>query len=512
MSLRLKLIALFAAVLALTMGVAAWLGGRIAASTVQDEIRDRTIETGHALAAELARAASYDPKATTDRLAELIRSNPGLRAAELAVERPGPDQIMRVEMTPHGVETQVRDDPAEVPAHTETTLVEGPQGRYWSVSLPARVGRSRARVTLESSLAEADSVVEKERGVFVEVTAFACVFLILVANLLLIRLIGRPIEALSTAMSEVERGNLDASVAERGQDELARLARGFNEMLTRIRGFNQELTTRIDAAVADVARKNHALEELNDLLVAARRDLTAKERLAALGQLSGTLAHELGNPLNVISGNLQLLARSRELPEATREEVQQLQDEVARMTGIIRRFLDSTRGLKPDPERVEVKALLAESLDLSLSADARTRIQVQTELEPGLESAVIDPGLVRHVLTNFISNAVDAMAEHGSLTVGARRDSGDLVLWVRDTGSGITAPDRKHIFEPFFTTKPKGKGTGLGLAICREIALALKGRIDVESTPNAGSTFALRIPIPAETEASGPVASPQVSA
>src|SRR6185312_8310910 len=99
------------------------------------------------------------------------------------------------------------------------------------------------------------------------------------------------------------------------------------------------------------------------------------------------------------------------LPTGTRDEVAQLQEEVARMTRIIRRFLDSTRGLKPDPERVEVRALLAESLHLSLSADARTRIQVQTELEPGLESAVIDPGLVRHVLTNFISNAVDAMAE-----------------------------------------------------------------------------------------------------
>ena len=76
----------------------------------------------------------YDPKLTTDRLAELIRSDLGLRAAELAVERPGPDQIMRVEMTPHGVETLVRDDPAEVPAHAEATLVEGPQGRFWSVS------------------------------------------------------------------------------------------------------------------------------------------------------------------------------------------------------------------------------------------------------------------------------------------------------------------------------------------------------------------------------------------
>jgi signal transduction histidine kinase len=196
----------------------------------------------------------------------------------------------------------------------------------------------------------------------------------------------------------------------------------------------------------------------------------------------------------VISGNLQLLARSKELPEPTRDEVKQLQDEVLRMTGIIRRFLDSTRGLKPDPERVDVRTLLTESLDLSLSADARTRLQVATEVEPGLESVVIDPGLVRHVLTNFIGNAVDAMSEGGKLTVGARREGDELLLWVRDTGSGISADDRRHIFEPFFTTKPKGKGTGLGLSICREIALALKGRVDVESAPGQGSTFTLRFP------------------
>jgi signal transduction histidine kinase len=495
-SLRLKLIALFAAVLASTMGVAAWLGGRIAERTVEGEIRERTLETARALAAELARAAAFDAKTTTDRLAELIRSDLNLKAAELAVERPGPDEIMRVEMTVHGVETQLRDDPAEIPAKAETTLVEGPTGRFWSVSLPARVGRSRARITLESSLAEADRLVESERRVFVWVTAAACLVLILAAHLLLLRLIGRPIERLASAMSEVEQGNLAAVAEEEGQDELSRLARGFNAMLDRIRGFSAELTTKVNEAVADVARKNHDLAELNDLLVAARRDLTAKERLAALGQLSGTLAHELGNPLNVISGNLQLLARRNDLPDDTGEDLNLLQDEVARMTGIIRRFLDSTRGLKPDPIRVDLATLLAESLDLSLSAEGRARLEVKAEVEPGLSGVELDPGLVRHVLTNFIANAVDAMPQGGTLTIGARHEGNELSLWVGDTGSGILPEDRKHIFEPFFTTKPKGKGTGLGLSICREIALALKGHVDVESTPGKGSVFSLRIPWP----------------
>ena len=111
--------------------------------------------------------------------------------------------------------------------------------------------------------------------------------------------------------------------------------------------------------------------------------------------------------------------------------------------------------------------------------------------------AVTDPGLVRHVLTNFISNAVDAMPGGGTLRVRAEREGAQLALSVSDTGVGIGPEERRHIFEPFYSTKPAGRGTGLGLAICREIALALKGRIEVESEPSRGSTFTLLVPAPA---------------
>jgi signal transduction histidine kinase len=101
------------------------------------------------------------------------------------------------------------------------------------------------------------------------------------------------------------------------------------------------------------------------------------------------------------------------------------------------------------------------------------------------------------VLTNLISNAVDAMPQGGRLAVRAWRDGDSVGLAVSDTGPGIPPEERKRIFEPFFTTKPRGKGTGLGLAICREIASALKGRIELETAPGTGSTFTLLIPAPA---------------
>jgi len=105
-----------------------------------------------------------------------------------------------------------------------------------------------------------------------------------------------------------------------------------------------------------------------------------------------------------------------------------------------------------------------------------------------------DPGLVRHLLTNLMANAVDAMPNGGRLEVRARADGRDVELRVSDTGTGMPPEVKRHIFEAFFTTKPDGKGTGLGLAICKEIARALRGRIDVESEPGKGSAFTVRFP------------------
>ncbi|MGZ6126176.1 MAG: sensor histidine kinase, partial [Myxococcales bacterium] len=166
---------------------------------------------------------------------------------------------------------------------------------------------------------------------------------------------------------------------------------------------------------------------------------------------------------------------------------------VARMTQIIRRFLDQTRGFTPAAETVELAPLVDEALDLTLGVEARQRIQVAREVD-GV-AVRTDPGLVRHLLTNLVANAVDAMPNGGRLEVQARTEGRDVVLRVTDTGTGMPPEVKRHIFEAFFTTKPDGKGTGLGLAICKEIARALRGRIDVESEPGKGSAFTVRFPV-----------------
>jgi two-component system, NtrC family, sensor kinase len=496
MSMRLKLIALFAAILVATMTITALLGGRIAETSVENEIQDRAMETARALKLDLVarHGGAFDPLALKNTLKKLIDSQRGLRAVEVGIQRPGSMKIVRWETSPTGSRYDESDEPSTEIPERSSRLVEGADGRYCVATMRAIIGRSPGEITIEAWLNEADSLAAAETRVFVWTTAGACLVLILAAHLLLLRLIGRPIEGLATAMAAVEGGQLDLTVDASGDDEIATLGRGFNAMLSRIRGFNRELTERIDQAVADLAQKNQDLAQLNDLLVVAQHDLTAKERLAALGQLAGTIAHELGNPLNAISGHVQLIARRPDLPPGVAQDLGTVQTEVTRMTGIIRRFLDSTRGLTPAPERVALADLVAEAIDLTLSVDSRKIIRVHRDVPASLGLVEIDPGLVRHVLTNFVANAVDAMPEGGDLWVSARREGSELALAVRDTGKGIEPDQRKRIFEPFYTTKPRGRGTGLGLPICREIAMALKGRIEVESQPGEGALFTLYVP------------------
>jgi signal transduction histidine kinase len=499
-SIRAKIIALFTVILVLSMGISAALGASAAARAVESAVRDRAVEVARAVRSDLDLSRDLDPARAADRLAAALRQHRGVRSAELIIRKPGKDDVVRMQYGPNGPETTFGEVDYSFPAQTTSSIEGDGEDRVVRVELPVKdsFGHPVAAIRLEASLSDAERLGRGQGLIFAASTALATVLVFLAFTLILNRMLVRPLSELAGAVAGIESGTLgDAAVPATGRkDEIGTLARGLDAMLGRVRGFNRELQDRVLEATADLARTNRELAELNELLMEARRERSAQERLAALGQLSGTIAHELGNPLNAISGNVQLLARHPACPPDIREQLQVIEREVQRMTSIIRRFLDSARALVPRPEPVQLCTLVDEALSLNVSAEARQRIDVRREVPADLGPASIDPSLVRHVLGNFISNAVDAMAGGGSLTVRARRAGDQLALSVTDSGNGISPDARKHLFEPFFTTKDPGKGTGLGLAICREIAGALRGRIEVESSPGAGATFTLLFPAP----------------
>lgn len=499
MSLRARIIVLFATALVLTLAVASFIGERVAARALESSLRERTVDLARTIADELALSPHTDPDRAARQLGAILTRRRGLRSAQLAIRHGHELKTIHVTFGEEGaVLDTTTDRSAAIATTTQVALVDDGGSRSWRVELPLRDGggRTYGALRLEASLSEAEEIATRERSAFFLVAGVGAAVLAGVFSLILGRWLTRPLTRLAGAMEAVASGAIDETHVpgtERA-DEVGVVARGLSGMLARIRRFNSELQGKVDEAVAGQARKNRELAEVNQLLVEARRDLTTKERLAALGQISGTIAHELGNPLNAISGHIQLLSRDPDSPPETRVGLETVEREVKRMTTIIRRFLDSARALAPVSEDVDMAELLDEAVTLSVPVDARDRIEVHREISPDAAHVRSDPGLLRHVLGNLIANAVDAMPEGGSLTVRASREGGTVSVAVNDTGVGLGPEERRHLFEPFFTTKPRGKGTGLGLSISREIASALKGRIEVDSTPGRGSRFTLSFP------------------
>ncbi|HVY39537.1 MAG TPA: HAMP domain-containing sensor histidine kinase, partial [Polyangia bacterium] len=168
--------------------------------------------------------------------------------------------------------------------------------------------------------------------------------------------------------------------------------------------------------------------------------------------------------------------------------------EIERISKIVRDYLDSTRPLEPERQPTALPRLLDEVVEVVRGGAPDKRAQVTTRVEPEVGELITDPGLLRQIIVNLVSNALDAVDKDGRVEVQARAQGDDVLITVRDTGHGIAADDLRRIFEPFYTTKGRGKGTGLGLAICRQLTAALGGGISVESAPGAGSTFAVRLP------------------
>ncbi len=382
---------------------------------------------------------------------------------------------------------------------------QGPRGRsIFAVSAdidPA--GPMQAKLEISKSDEPIAALVRTEELNSALITGSAVIILMVMTAFIVDRVVGRPVSLLEAAMQRVEGGELEARVPAKSHDEVGALSRGFNSMLTRvaeadaeIRAFNRRLADEIKAATLDLARKNEALAQLNRLLRETQKELGDKERLAALGQLAAQLAHEIGTPLGSVSGHLQLAITARDVPSALKDRLQVATRELERVSKIVRDYLDSTRTVAPERVPVDVERVVDEALGISIGAEARARVEVDKRVDAEAAHAETDPGLLRQILVNLVTNAVDAVAQHprGHLEVLAFLQGDRVAISVRDDGVGIAPEDAARIFEPFYTTKGRGKGTGLGLAICRELTNALGGRITVDSAPGRGSTFTVTLP------------------
>jgi signal transduction histidine kinase len=244
---------------------------------------------------------------------------------------------------------------------------------------------------------------------------------------------------------------------------------------------------RAQAAVEELAEANRNLQEAE---AAVRRS----ERLAALGQLSAGLAHELRNPLGTIRASAEMLLKN--VPEdggVARELAGFISSEVDRTNSLVTRFLEFARPLKLEPQKAELDQAIDRAIAQLERGTPRRDVTIYRNYSPDVLPFAFDAELMERVFYNLLLNAAQATAPGGEVTVKTRALGGSVEISVIDRGAGIEAGQLENVFNPFFTTKKDG--VGLGLAIVSKIVDLHGGKITVESEPGKGSIFRVFLPV-----------------
>lgn len=232
------------------------------------------------------------------------------------------------------------------------------------------------------------------------------------------------------------------------------------------------------------------------------QQLVQSQKLAAVGELSAGIAHEINNPLAIIAQEIewarfQFEGKPPEGPqlEEARESLNEIAVQVDRCREITHKLLDFARKRDPLIQGTDLNKLIEDMAKLVEKESLQKGIPIVREYRQDLPTIFTDPPLLRQVILNLLNNAVYAIQGRGTITIKTRIPENGLVeMIISDTGVGIRKEDLGKVFNPFFTTKPPGKGTGLGLSICHSIIVRLGGRISVESEPGKGAQFTVRLP------------------
>ena len=283
-----------------------------------------------------------------------------------------------------------------------------------------------------------------------------------------------PLSRLTEGIQNLRRSQPGPPLPIDRPDELGRVAQAFNEMADRL-----------------VVETERAMTLENDL----RRTAT----VAVAGKLAASLAHEVGTPLNIVSGRAEFMLKSVPPGDPRREDLEGIVAQIDRISRIITSLLDTVRPQALQLEPTDVAALVDRLFPLLRQAARQRDVALLRHIPSGLPVLQADPHQLQQVLINLVLNALDATPAGGRIEISAsslvRGERSGIALVVTDTGVGIPPELLPRVFDAFLTTKPRGKGTGLGLAICRDIARAHGGDSWAESTVGAGSTFTVWLPL-----------------
>lgn len=289
--------------------------------------------------------------------------------------------------------------------------------------------------------------------------------------------IGRPVANLAEGVHRVAAGDLSATVPITTRDELGDLAKSFNEMTLRLR-------KQIDQAAE------------------TERHLAHNEKLAAVGQLAAGIAHEIYNPLNIISGFAEYLKGHTIVTEKSRGPLEDILRETDRCRALVANLLDFSRQSPPRKSREDFGVLVEKTLELVTPRAMPLKISIGLTMASPLPPVQADRDQIKQALLNLFFNACQAMPSGGKIDVAVEKESDEFLrLTVRDTGPGFFPDHIGKLFTPFFTTKENG--TGLGLALSYAIVERHGGTLRAENHPEGGALLTLRLPVLGEEKING---------
>jgi signal transduction histidine kinase len=314
-------------------------------------------------------------------------------------------------------------------------------------------------------------------------------------------LVYRPLEEISRTITKAKNGALDARVNLRSENEIGALGQEFNRMLAEIGEMTAErerrqeiLRERVKDATCELQTRNEQLEGANLQIWQTTRKLAELERLASAGQTAAQFAHEVGTPLNLISGHVQLLRLNLNGNETAQNRLEIITAQIERIEKIVRSMLDRTRFNDEGFAEIHLNSVLENISRIVLPTLEAKNIRLSENFESNLPPIRGNSEHLQQVFLNLINNAIDAMPKGGELKIALSGGQNKLCVKISDSGIGMNAETKGRIFEPLFTTKQRGQGTGLGLVVVREILQEHAGEIEVETAPGNGTTFKISFP------------------
>ncbi len=316
------------------------------------------------------------------------------------------------------------------------------------------------------------------------------------------RIIVKPLQRLVKRAEEYREDDEMFFLYEKENNDFSKLSKALNSMLKQIADDKERLRTTV-----------MSLEKANIDLKQAQKEIIQAEKLASIGRLSSGIAHEMGNPIGIVMGYLELLKQNDISEEDKKEFILRTENEINRVNTIIKQLLDFSRPSSEVLKDVSVHSIIRETVDVFKFQPLMSNVELNLSLIAENDRVMADPNQLRQVFLNLLINAVDAISSvedcfGGKISITSEvvqnvpAESADhpnlLKISYIDNGSGIAKENLGNIFDPFYTTKEPGKGTGLGLSVCFMIVQGIGGKIQASSEQGKGATINIYLPLTAQ--------------